>query len=611
MEEPCSSMVEPCNCLGEYQYVHVDCWGTWLHEDLDKRDMGCQRCESNWKMDTEEKIEKVDVAALNASDLPEEFKKAAMSDRLERALYTAWFRITTKQASEREKRILRDVGAKIPGPWTKWVTQDAQRRNSFMGKVGSKIEEVRDRRQSLSAQRSLSMGKAAAGSLQRRPSLQLRRPSLFGGNRDQVFQVCRICGQNDEVLNLVEPCHCTDKELKFVHINCWQKHVRPEEGEDELQTNCELCEKPWKVDPSMQFNTQGETEDPDAPEVSDRLMRALECAWFRVSTGQAGAREFGILADAGAKVKGPWDSWVRKQGKKGKKGEAEDLLNGDQTKSTGRGKCRICLESAAVSTLVAPCKCSGEQEFMHADCWVKFVRDDPERRLVKCLMCQADWTMMPDLVEYGAPEAEVSQRLMRALQTAWFRISTGACGPTELELVTQAGPEVPGPWTKWLEERDKRRNSVGGRMVRSMSIGAGAGARRPSFQGGSAQANANAIMDPVEAAKMASLAAEGAEDAEAAEEAKKSQLKLSRQVSRGRRMRNAPKRLSTLGESMHERGSIIMKRARILLLGDPTKAKNESKGLLSCCMGGGKAAKYEVDPEPEDKKGDSAEEDEW
>jgi hypothetical protein len=28
-------------------------------------------------------------------------------------------------------------------------------------------------------------------------------------------------------------------------------------------------------------------------------------------------------------------------------------------------------------------------------------------------------------------------------------------------------------------------------------------------------------------------------------------------------------------------------------------------------MGGGKAAKYEVDPEPEDKKGDSAEEDEW
>ena len=51
--------------------------------------------------------------------------------------------------------------------------------------------------------------------------------------------------------------------------------------------------------------------------------------------------------------------------------------------------------------------------------------------------------MMPDLVEYGAPEAEVSQRLMRALQTAWFRISTGACGPTELELVTQAGPRGP------------------------------------------------------------------------------------------------------------------------------------------------------------------------
>ena len=147
-------------------------------------------------------------------------------------------------------------------------------------------------------------------------------------------------------------------------------------------------------------------------------------------------------------------------------------------------------------------------------------------------------------------------------------------------------------------------------MVRSMSIGAGAGAgaRRPSFQAGSAQANANAMLDPVEAAKMASLAAE---DAGAAKEAEQRQLKLSRQVSRGRRMRNAPKRLSTLGESMHERGSIIMKRASILLLGDP-KTKKENMGFFSCCMGGGKAAKYEVDPEPKDEKGDSsAEEEDW
>ena len=604
MEEPCSTMVEPCNCLGDYQYVHVDCWDKWLREDFDERDMGCQRCESNWKIDsTEGRIEKVDVAALNTSDLPTEFQQAAMSDRLERALYTAWFRISTKQASEREKRILRDVGAKIPGPWTKWVTQDAQRRNSFMGKVGSKIEEARDRRQSLSAQRSLSMGKAAAGSLQRRPSLQLRRPSLFGGTRDAVFQVCRICGKNDEVLNLVEPCHCTDVELKYVHINCWQKHVRAEGDEGELQTDCELCHMPWKVDPSMQFNTQGETEDPDAPEVSDRLMRALECAWFRVSTGQAGAREFGILADAGAKVKGPWDGWVRKQGRKGSKGKAEDLLNGDQPKGTGRAKCRICQESAALSALVSPCKCSGDLQYMHADCWVKFVRDDPEHRLVKCLMCKEDWTMMPDLVEYGAPEAEVSQRLMRALQTAWFRISTGACGPTELELVTQAGPEVPGPWTKWLEERDKRRNSVGGRMVRSLSIGQGAGARRPSFQAGSAHAQANAMLDPVEAAKMAAAAAEQADS----EEARQKQLKLSRQMSRGRRQRDAPKRLSTLGETIQERGSIIMKRASVLLIGDPN-AENERKGLFSCCLGGGQGAKYEVDPEPAEKEGESSEE---
>ena len=47
-------MVEPCNCLGDYQYVHVDCWDKWLREDFDERDMGCQRCESNWKIDSTE-----------------------------------------------------------------------------------------------------------------------------------------------------------------------------------------------------------------------------------------------------------------------------------------------------------------------------------------------------------------------------------------------------------------------------------------------------------------------------------------------------------------------------------------------------------------------------
>ena len=51
------------------------------------------------------------------------------------------------------------------------------------------------------------------------------------------------------------------------------------------------------------------------------------------------------------------------------------------------------------------------------------------------------------------------------------------------------------------------------------------------------------MLDPVEAAKMAAAAAEQADS----EEARQKQLKLSRQMSRGRRQRDAPKRLSTLG----------------------------------------------------------------
>ena len=98
-------------------------------------------------------------------------------------------------------------------------------------------------------------------------------------------------------------------------------------------------------------------EDPDAPEVSDRLMGALECAWFRVPTGQADAREFGILADAGAKVKGPWDTWVRKQGKKNK-GKSEELLYEDHSTNTARRKSRICQETGATQNFISPYKCS-------------------------------------------------------------------------------------------------------------------------------------------------------------------------------------------------------------------------------------------------------------
>lgn len=113
------------------------------------------------------------------------------------------------------------------------------------------------------------------------------------------------------------------------------------------------------------------------------------------------------------------------------------------------------------------------------------------------------------------------------------------------------------------------------------------------------------MLDRVEAEKMAAAAAEQADS----EEARQKQLKLTHQMSRGRRQRDAPKRLSTLGETIQERGSIIMKRASVLLIGDPND-KNERKGLFSCCLGGGQGAKYEVDPEPAEKKSESSEEEE-
>ena len=637
VKDDIENMIEPCNCLGDRQYAHVDCWQGWVGEDFDNRDIGCQICESNWKMDTvEEKIEKIELKDVDTSELPAEFQKAAMSDRLERVLYTSWFRVSTKQASEREKRILRDVGRKVPGPWTKWIQQDYKRRNSIIGKVGNAIEAQRERRQSVQMQRSLTMGTATAGAMQRRASMSRRasmgprRGSIFGGGA-QVFHMCQICKQNDEVFNLVEPCHCTDKELRYVHIKCWQKHVRPdspqEEGGEpntaEIQRKCEYCIKDWKVDPMTEFTVTADPDDP-GPEVSERLMRALECAWFRVSTGQAGEREVNILADAGAKVPGPWDRWVKKTERKNKAGAAgapaspspEGLLDQSGPDTGEKGVCKICQKEESIKSLIAPCNCEGDMKYTHIDCWTKFIKDDPENRSEKCLMCNSEWKAQIDMGEYAMPAVQASERLMRALQTAWFRISTGGCGPMELELVTQAGSKIPGPWTKWIERREKRRSSIIGRVMdggltRSMSLSpSAAGPNSPKTP----PSGPDAMNDPVEAAKMAAAAAAGngaadgnGMDEESEERASKEQLKMIRLKSLKQRKEGTSYKpdLEGLGKSKRERGS-IMQRTSILFVGD---LKSGKKGLFSCCLGGSEE-KYEVKGANENAREESEEEEE-
>ena len=635
VKDDIEAMIEPCNCLGDRQYAHVDCWQGWVSEDFDSRDIGCQICESNWKMDTvEEKIEKIELKDVDTSLLPAEFQKAAMSDRLERVLYTSWFRVSTKQASEREKRILRDAGSKVPGPWTKWIQQDYKRRNSIIGKVGNAIEAQRERRQSVQMQRSLTMGTATPGAMQRRASMSRRasmgprRGSIFGNN--QVFHMCRICKQNDEVFNLVELCYCTDKELKYVHIKCWQQHVRPdtpqEEGAEpnkaEIMMKCEYCMKDWKVDPMTEFTVTGDPDDA-GPEVSERLMRALECAWFRVSTGQAGEREVNILADAGAKVPGPWDRWVKKAERKNKAGAAgatpaspspEGLLDQTGPDTGEKGVCKICQKEESIKSLIAPCNCEGDMKYTHVDCWTKFIKDDPETRKEKCLMCEGEWKAQIDMGEYAMPSVQASERLMRALQTAWFRISTGGCGPMELELVMQAGSKIPGPWSKWIERREKRRSSIIGRVMdRSISM---AGPNSPKTPPSGPGASFAAMNDPVEAAKMAAAAAAGdgameenGVDEESDERASQEQLKMIRLKSLKQRKEGTAYKpeLGGLGESRRERES-IMQRTSILFVGDQKTGK---KGLFSCCFRGSED-KYEVGHDKDEAREESGgEEDTW
>ena len=303
--------------------------------------------------------------------------------------------------------------------------------------------------------------------------------------------------------------------------------------------------KEWKVDPTMEFTVTEDGDDDAGPEVSERLMRALECAWFRVSTGQAGEREVNILADAGSKVPGPWDRWVKKTERKQNRNGGvpssptpESLLDHTGEDTGEKGVCKICQKEESIKSLISPCKCEGDMKYTHVDCWTQFIKDDPETRKEKCLMCDSEWKAQIDMGEYGMPQVQASERLMRALQTAWFRISTGGCGPMELELVMQAGSKIPGPWTKWIQKREKRRSSIIGRVMdRSVSMGPNSPKSPP--QGPDASFAAAAMMDPVEAAKMAAAAASAAagendnhpeeeNDDESEERASQHQLKMIR-----------------------------------------------------------------------------------
>ena len=229
-------------------------------------------------------------------------------------------------------------------------------------------------------------------------------------------------------------------------------------------------------------------------------------------------------------------------------------------------------------------------------------------------MCEGEWKAQIDMGEYAMPAVQASERLMRALQTAWFRISTGGCGPMELELVMQAGSKIPGPWTKWIERREKRRSSIIGRVMdRSIST---AGPNSPKTPPSGPGASFAAINDPVEAAKMAAAAAAGngtkeenGVDEESNERASQEQLKMIRLKSLKQRKEGTSytPELGGLGESKRERES-IMQRTSILFVGD---VKSGKKGLFSCCFGGSED-KYEVKQDKEEAHEESGgEEDTW
>ena len=140
---------------------------------------------------------------------------------------------------------------------------------------------------------------------ERRPDSQ----ALTGPCSPPVPPPQRICFEEDDVENLIEPCECR-ADLRYAHRECCQQWISLDRGTGKKNETCEICLKPWKVDFEIpEVKTAGQHR-------YERLMHTLTVAYFRKVCGTASAREMHALVTIGPHIRGGWTEWLQERERK-------------------------------------------------------------------------------------------------------------------------------------------------------------------------------------------------------------------------------------------------------------------------------------------------------
>ena len=72
-----------------------------------------------------------------------------------------------------------------------------------------------------------------------------------------------------------------------------------------------------------------------------------------------------------------------------------ELVDIESQESGDTRECRICLQEDSIENLISPCKCTGTQKYVHANCLSSWRRQFARMHVhrVRCQICKSDYTV--------------------------------------------------------------------------------------------------------------------------------------------------------------------------------------------------------------------------
>ena len=154
--------------------------------------------------------------------------------------------------------------------------------------------------------------------------------------------------------------------------------------------------------------------------------------------------------------------------------------------ATKASLCWVCSIGGEIFDLHETCKCTGPNQFAHADCWKSWVHERKTPGLkTHCPDCGCQWKLMhlvgddeparpvfddhtgAEIKENDPSSPQNSERpptedIQNALTILFSRVAQNNLTPRNKDLLRLVGSQFPGSWSKWIKQQvaHRRRNRL-------------------------------------------------------------------------------------------------------------------------------------------------------